>query len=92
MNPYPAYARPLKFVDIPANPGFKVRVVSKYGPPATQWHDVIAWRLSQDDTDPRLGVPIVAKPSGICVVVADSYQLEFLQFVFPGQEIPEDPR
>jgi hypothetical protein len=64
---YPQYERPRQFTDIPANPGFKARVRSKYFPADGDdgYEQVIAWRVFTGDDVPVLGVPIVAGLKGI---------------------------
>ena len=83
------YTRTTQYVDIPANPGFKARLNRRYsGLPQETFLDVIAWRINQSDDRNPLGAPIVVGPKGLLVLNPHQYG-DDLEFIFPGQEVPE---
>lgn len=89
MNGYTAYARPAtQYVDLPANPGYRVRRVARYQNTST-WYNVIGWRIAQADDANHLGWPIVVSADGIKLLMVQPHFGESLEILLPGQEVPE---
>lgn len=87
MTNYPGYSRPSEFIDIPANPGFRVRKKSRWGSSSDIFEHIIAWRIHNQQNP--LAIPFVCGPQGVSLLRLEPQQGDTYEFLLPGQEEKE---